>query len=497
MTSVPMQVAPGWQFIREKKRIILVISISIAMIVPCLWHRHIEAGDLASHVYNAWLAQLIEKGQAPGLYFVRQWNNVLFDWMLLHAANLVGFAAAEKIVVSACVLIFFWGVFAFVAAASARLPWFLAPCIAMLAYGYSFTMGFLNFYLSLGLASLSLALLWRGRGLERILGLLIVPFVLLAHPLGLLWLVGTSLYLILWTKLPSWWKLAVPAAVVAVLFGVRWYLVHQTRFPVDWVHDPFYLMNGADQLTLYGQRYATLGWAALIFGVLCVLVDVILGWRENSFWQSLRLPAEFYFVAIIAVAFLPENLRPSITGGWIGLLASRLTTITAIFGLCLMSCLKPRKWHLAGFGACAIVFFAFLYQDTLVLNRMESAAERLVSHLPFGTRVMETIWSPEDSRVSFIEHIADRACIGHCFSYANYEPASGQFRIRVRPGSPVVSASDDDTEDMQSGEYQVQDEDLPVMEIFQCDEKDLTKLCIRSLAAGEKNGRLGYKPPSD
>jgi hypothetical protein len=67
----------------------------------------------------------------------------------------------------------------------------------------------------------------------------------------------------------------------------------------------------------------------------------------------------------------------------------------------------------------------------------------------------------------------------------------------VRPGSPVVSASDDDTEDMQSGEYQVQDEDLPVMQLFQCDEKDLTKLCLRSLAAGEKNGRIGYKPPSD
>jgi hypothetical protein len=211
----------------------------------------------------------------------------------------------------------------------------------------------------------------------------------------------------------------------------------------------------------------------------------------------MRLPAELYFIALIAVALLPENLRPSISGGWIGLLASRLTTITAIFGLCLMNCLKPRRWHLTGFAACAIVFFTFLYQDTLVLNRMESAAERLVNRLPFGTRVIATIWSPPDSRISFVGHLVDRACIGHCFSYANYEPASGQFRIRVRQGSPVVSASDDDTEDMQSGEYQVQDEDLPVMQIFQCDEKDLTQLCIRELASGEKNGRLGYKPPSE
>ncbi len=495
MTRDVSEPSPGWQFVRAKKWAILIISIAI--IVPCLWHPHIQAGDLASHVYNAWLAQLIEKGQAPGLYFVRQWNNVLFDFLLLHAANLLGFAAAEKIVVSFCVLIFFWGIFAFVATASGRPPWFLAPCIAMLAYGYSFNMGFLNYYLSLGLAALSLAFMWRGRGSKRILGLLIVPFVLLAHPLGLIWLAGTAVYLILWKNLPSWWKLSLPVASVSVVIVVHWYLAHQSHFPVDWEHDPFYLMNGADQLMLYGQRYATLGWAALIFGMLCVLVDAISRWRDESFWESLRLPAELYFVAITAVALLPENLRPSITGGWIGLLASRLTAITAIFGLCLMSCLRPRKWHLAAFGACAIVFFAFLYQDTLVLNRMETAAERLVSRLPFGTRVIETIWSPDDSRVSFIGHLADRACIGHCFSYANYEPASGQFRIRVRPGSPVVSASDDDTEDMQSGEYQVQDEDLPVMQLFQCDEKDLTKLCLRSLTSGEKNGRIGYKPPSD
>src|SRR5580704_13784020 len=213
------QPSPGWQFLRNKKWAILAISAVI--IVPCLWHRRIEAGDLGSHVYNAWLAHLIEKGQAPGLYLVRRWNNVLFDWMLLYVAKVAGFAAAERIVVSACVVVFFWGVFAFVAAASGRPPWFLAPCIAMLAYGYSFNMGFLNYYLSIGLACFSLALLWRGRGLERFFGLLLVPFILLAHPLGFLWLVATAMYAILWSKLPNRWKLAVPAAAVAMLFYVH------------------------------------------------------------------------------------------------------------------------------------------------------------------------------------------------------------------------------------------------------------------------------------
>jgi len=91
-----------------------VFALSVLLVVPCFWHRHIEAGDLASHVYNAWLAQLIAKGQAPGLYIVRQWNNALCDMALLQLGNLAGLAAAEKIVVSGCVLIFFWGVFAIV-----------------------------------------------------------------------------------------------------------------------------------------------------------------------------------------------------------------------------------------------------------------------------------------------------------------------------------------------------------------------------------------------
>ena len=99
-------------FLRRRRWLVLVMSA--AVLIPCFWHRRIEAGDLASHVYNAWLAQLIEKGQAPGLYIAKQWNNVLFDVLMVHAAKAVGFAAAQKIVVSVCVLTFFWGVFAFI-----------------------------------------------------------------------------------------------------------------------------------------------------------------------------------------------------------------------------------------------------------------------------------------------------------------------------------------------------------------------------------------------
>jgi len=494
MIGEAKQPEPVWPFLRAKKWAILVISVVI--IVPCLWHRRIEAGDLGSHVYNAWLAQLIEKGQAPGLYLVRQWNNVLFDWILLHVANAVGFSAAEKIVVSACVLIFFWGVFAFVAAASGRPPWFLAPSIAMLAYGYSFNMGFLNYYLSVGLASFGLALLWRGRGPERFLGFGIVPFALLAHPVGFVWLVGTALYLILWTKLPKWWKSAVLPVAIAVLFVVRWYLENRAKFPVDWSDTPFYLLNGADQLVLYGERYVWLAWTALLFGIASFFFQARSSWSEKASLKSLILPSQLYLVAICATALLPEDLRPSLYGGWIGLLVFRLTTISAIFGLCVLACLRPQKWQFPGFMAVAIVFFAFLYQDTQALNRMESNAEKLFSGLPYGTCVIPTIGAPEDSRVQFIGHLVDRACIGRCFAYSNYEPSSGQFRVRARKGSAVAVDSADASSNMEGGSYHVQDSDLPLVQIYQCDEADPTRLCLHHLAAGETTGQAGWHAPT-
>jgi hypothetical protein len=484
----------GWQFLCTKKWAIL--AVSVVTILPCLWHRRVEAGDLGSHVYNAWLAQLIEKGQAPGLYLVRQWNNVLFDWILLQVANVVGFAAAEKIVVSACVFIFFWGVFAFVAAASGRPAWFLAPSIAMLAYGYSFNMGFLNYYLSVGLACFSLALLWRGRGLERLLGLGIVPFVLLAHPVGFVWLVGTGLYLILWTKLPKWWNWAVSPVAVAALFVVRWYLANRAQFPVGWSDTPFYLLNGADQLVLYGGRYVWLAWTALLFGIASFFFQALSARSDKASLKSLILPSQLYVVAISATALLPEDLRPSLHGGWIGLLVFRLTTISAIFGLCVLACLRPKKWQFAGFMSVAIVFFAFLYQDTEALNRMESSAEKLFSGFPYGTRVIPTISAPEDSRVQFIGHLVDRACIGRCFTYSNYEPSSGQFRVRARRGSPVATDSADDSSNMEGGSYEVQHTDLPVVQIYQCDEADPARLCLHNLAEGETTGQAGGHPPT-
>jgi len=486
--------AAGLRFLRDNRWVVLCVSALV--VVPCLWHRHIEAGDLGSHVYNAWLAQLIGKGQAPGLYLVRQWNNVLFDVALLHVANVIGFAAAEKLVVSVCVLIFFWCVFAFVSVAAGRPPWFLSPCIAMLAYGYSFNMGFLNYYLSIGLGCLCLALVWRGWRGNWVAALVPAGLAFLAHPIGFLWALGTMGYVTIRRVLPGWWKAVLPSGTAAFLVGARQYLHTRTDMEADWTRAiPVVQSNGADQLMLYGDRYATLAWVALIFGVICLAVDLAGRRRERTSWGAFVLPVELYFVAFAATALLPENLRLSLYAGWVGLLVSRLTTISAIFGLCVLGCARLRKWQLVGFSALAAAYFLFLYQDTAALNRMESSAESVLSGVPCGTRIIPTIAADPEWRIEFIGHLADRACVGRCFIYSNYEPSSGQFRVRVGKGeSWIVTDSAGDAEDMQGGGYEIQRSDLPVKELYQCDRGDWTKLCLRDFAEGESTGQVGVRP---
>src|SRR5439155_1022316 len=123
------------------------------------------------------------------------------------SAGFFGWHAAEILTVSASVLIFFWGVFSFVSTITKRIPWLLVPCFAMLAYGYSFSMGFLNYYLSIGLACFSLAAFWRSGAGNWLTAVALSSFILLAHPIGFLWFVATIIYVTLWRAIPEYWRL--------------------------------------------------------------------------------------------------------------------------------------------------------------------------------------------------------------------------------------------------------------------------------------------------
>ncbi|HXW63157.1 MAG TPA: hypothetical protein VEJ45_11195 [Candidatus Acidoferrales bacterium] len=467
-----------------------ILATCALILTPCFWHREIVSADLGSHLYNAWLVELIRRGQAPGLWIAPLRTNVLFDLLLSRVGSVLGWGASEKIVVSIAVLIFFWGIFALVSAAARRPPWFLVPLIALVTYGWTFHLGLFNYYLSLGLSFFSLAILWRATGWERWIALAIAPLVLVAHPLGFFWLLGAGAYIWIHENTGQRVHVLLFALAVAAIGALHFFLFR--HYPVDAAAKPFYAFNGADQLVLFGERYRIVARAVLIFAVVSLAIDLIARRREHKPTSHYSLPLQLYLLTEVAIVFLPDAVAFPPPTAAVALLTERLTSVSAAMACCLLGAMRPRKWHLVACGAIAAVFFSLLYRDTSIVNKMESQIMALVSELPPNQRVMATIFPPSGSRV-LIQHLIDRACIGRCFSYGNYEPGAALFRVRALPGNPYVLSDYGLAVKTEKGDYLVQPRDLPVYQIYQCT-ADETDLCIRSLEAGEENDRLGKHP---
>src|SRR5258708_19484197 len=96
--SSSFAIGTALSFLREN--LFAVVVISALLVIPCFWHSRIQAGDLGSHVYNGWLAQLIEHHQISGLTVARQWSNILFHLLILHPPSPLAFPSASKIFIS-------------------------------------------------------------------------------------------------------------------------------------------------------------------------------------------------------------------------------------------------------------------------------------------------------------------------------------------------------------------------------------------------------------
>jgi hypothetical protein len=96
--------------------------------------------------------------------------------------------------------------------------------------------------------------------------------------------------------------------------------------------------------------------------------------------------------------------------------------------------------------------------------------------------------------VNALAHMIDRVCIGHCYSYANYEPSTAQFRIRVEAQNPYVAYSYEQSWELQMGVYVVRESDLP---LYQVDLDENGKMVLKELKAGVPCGSTEWDPLSE
>lgn len=115
--------------------------------------------------------------------------------------------------------------------------------------------------------------------------------------------------------------------------------------------------------------------------------------------------------------------------------------------------------------------------------------------MPAGSRVVTDV-TKSPLGINPLLHLIDRACFGHCFSYANYEPASAAFRLRSSPASPAVLDSPQRVFALMQGRYVVRPEDLPLYGLFLQQLRPFT-LEARSLRAGDRVNRVKVPLPPE
>jgi len=460
-------------------RLCFILGLSAILVLPCLWQSRVQGGDLLSHTYNAWLAEEIKGGNLEGLTTEPMRTNVLFDTGLSFLIKTVGYGLAERIAAAAAVLIFAWGWLLLMRAASGVFPWHLLPLVAIFSYGYVFHAGFFNFYLSLGLSLWALSLLWKARRSNFLMALPILALSFVAHPLPFIWALGAVGYSRLAGALPPQRQLTLLAAGVAAvaLFGAALGQV----LPSQWVPRQVGGVTGADQAWVYGRKYAFIA-----AGLVLLIASLALRKRRRSgsLMEFADLPFQIYLLTACAVAFVPTIVFLPGYNQALVYIAERMSLPAIVMLLCSLSGARPGKMEKAAAVVLAAVFFTFLYRDTKTLNAVESRIQSALGAAPARSRIVSTLCETE-SRFDPLLHLLDRACVGKCYSYANYEPATGQFRVRAQGKNDVVLERMESIWAVQRGEYVVREADLPLYRIFFC-ERDSLEICLEPAAAGER-----------
>jgi hypothetical protein len=185
------------------------------------------------------------------------------------------------------------------------------------------------------------------------------------------------------------------------------------------------------------------------------------GWKR----VAMGLPLHVTLVTAAAVLILPTAILLPGYGHRLVFIAERLSLVVGVLVCALVATARPRMLEMSLMTVAAMYFFGFLYFDGRAVNRIEDRLERAIAQAPAGSRVVSAL-AESGYRVDPLLHLIDRACIGHCFSYANYEPGTKQFRIRAERGNPIVVTTYPESYELQTGKYKVKPDDLPLWAVL-------------------------------
>jgi hypothetical protein len=461
----------------------LILAVAAVLLIPCVWQPRILAGDIPSHVYNAWLATQVEQGNTPGLILTHPLTNVLSDWMLQGLIARLGPVWAERIVIGAAVEIFFWGGFAFAAAVAGSNCWVIAPSLGMLAYGLVFQMGFLNFYLATGLSLWLMALLWQPDRRRLWLSLPVALLALFAHAMPLAWAIASLLYATGLRRIPAAYRAMFFAGGIATLvlaqtvlfrfFPTRWSLAGA----VSW--EGVLGFTGAEQFWLYGRPYLITVTGMLLIWFLLFLERVDRG-------RILADPAvHLWALSAVGLVLMPAAIQVPLYEFSFTYIPQRLALLVAVSFCAMVAGGNHGRSLTRASSLLAASFFTMLYLDMRSLNIAAGEVTRLVADLRAGERVAAAIQPSANPRLNGLAHVVSAACVTHCYDFGNYEPATGQFRLRVVSPGRYAAATMEVVHAIGNAVYVVAPGEEPIYSIC-AGSNPGPRLVLRKLAAGDK-----------
>jgi hypothetical protein len=412
---------------------LLYATLAIAYLIPIWTVAHLPTADGPSHLYNSWiLRELIAGNHGPiSRYFEIDWRphpNWIGHALLAMLMSVVAPVTAEKILVSAIVLLFFGGVWAY----SGGSPY--AFIAFPFAYHRLLQSGFYNFSISVGLYFLIVAVWWKRREhatpgtIGLVASLLLVCYF--SHPastalamatIGMLWLLA------LHGRRPAHLLAFVPAAVLLALFA-RQQRPEVSLATVTEIGNRLRDFIRIDILFTFDFRQYRLSHA--VFALLCVLalVTAIREWRRRD--------ANVFLAVTLAGLLIYCSAPDEIAGGQA--VSQRIAVLIYLLPLPWFT-RSLSRWMRVGLVALltivAIGNLQYLTSRYHFVDRHLTEFLQSLTGVGSDTTIVPVVFQtpPPELFVAAYSHVVDYVAIEkRLVDFDNYEAATGYFPIRFK-----------------------------------------------------------------
>ena len=420
----------------------LFLGLALLQLVPVWAPAYFPTADGPSHLYNAFVLRelLLHHGGPIAETFAIDWRphpNVLGHVVLAVLLGVFNAAVAEKILVSAIVLLFLGGAWMLAGAADPRGRVFAFLALP-LVHNEMLQYGFYNFAISAGLYLVTLAVWWRRRDRPDWRTIALVAALTLlcyaSHPASTLLLIGSIALL---------WLLALRRharhflAFVPVLPLLAWFFLHQRRERLTgWAPLGQRVMSllRLEILQTFDGVQLRLGEA--LIGVLVVLIVVTIAVERR------RREEDAFLVLFLVIAALFLVVPNGAAGGL--LLPERLAVLLPLLPLPWLTPRLPRAAAATLVAALCVVAAGnafFLAKHERAIARRTKEFVRAERGIPAAATVLVLNGErqPSGTFLPLLSHASGYVAIERRFAdLDNYEADAGYFPVKHRPGTPAV-----------------------------------------------------------